>query len=99
MATVQRFECWRRAFAPQNELTLETSALVLLYGGQITYVLKNQNMFPLPTDKVSQLIYKLPCYDFFLLSSFNWLQVAIAFWRAMGGGEEEIAGLGEDDDN
>lgn len=25
-------------------------------------------------------------------------KVAIAFWRAMGGSEEEIAGLGEDDE-
>ena len=33
------------------------------------------------------------------LSSFNCQQVAIAFWRAMGGSEDEIAGLGEDSDS
>ena len=35
----------------------------------------------------------------FFFSSFNCQQVAIAFWRAMGGSEDEIAGLGEDSDS
>ena len=35
----------------------------------------------------------------FFFSSCNCQQVAIAFWRAMGGSEDEIAGLGEDSDS
>ena len=35
----------------------------------------------------------------FFCSSCNCQQVAIAFWRAMGGSEDEIAGLGEDSDS
>ena len=31
------------------------------------------------------------------VKSILWFQVAIAFWRALGGSEEEIAGLGEND--
>ena len=35
----------------------------------------------------------------FFFSSCNCQQVAIAFWRAMGGSEDEIGGLGEDSDS
>lgn len=61
--------------------------------------LYSADLFPL--SKCLSILYRIApvLQTVLILLSFNRLQVAIAFWRAMGGSEEEIAGLGGDGDS